>query len=197
MARKAVVSGGTRDEIIAVAKGLFFEKGFDGVTIRSIQREVGCEVGLFYYYFESKDKVFDVVMEQLQAEWDSELRAVVDDAEDSYREQLEAILDCMRMQMKKFTDGSKVLHWSVRGALCHRLSTVAAAYIRELLKRTGVRIWASAETLSVILAGGMGELLYESSDRDYDKNKEEIIRLVEAVIPEYRGRSKELSVELL
>ncbi len=197
MARKAVVSGGTRDEIIGVAKRLFFEKGFDGVTIRTIQREVGCEVGLFYYYFKSKDQVFDVVMEQLQVDWTAAMDEAVNSAEDDPREQLVAVIDCLYSNLKTFAGNDAVLHWSVRGALCDRMTTVASGYMKELLTKTGVSLRISEETLSVILAGGCGKILCGCSEWDYRKIRDEIKRLLDAVIPEYRGRSRELSVELL
>jgi len=63
MARKPVLEGGKRDEIIAAALKLFMEKGYEGTSIRMIQGEVKCEVGLFYYYFKNKDEVFERAME--------------------------------------------------------------------------------------------------------------------------------------
>ena len=55
MARKAVLQGGKRDEIIKVATKQFFENGYEETSIRSILNDVGGEVGMFYHYFKSKD----------------------------------------------------------------------------------------------------------------------------------------------
>ena len=64
MARKAVLQGGKRDEIINVATKQFFEKGYEETSIRSILNDVGGEVGMFYHYFKSKDELFQVVVER-------------------------------------------------------------------------------------------------------------------------------------
>ncbi len=61
MPGKTVMQGGKRDEIIDAALKLFFERGYEATTVRMIQRAVGSEVGLFYYYFKNKDDLFDKV----------------------------------------------------------------------------------------------------------------------------------------
>ena len=63
MPRKQRFEGGTKNRIIAVGGRLFFERGFDGTGIRQIMKAVGADVGGFYYYFKSKDELFDAVLE--------------------------------------------------------------------------------------------------------------------------------------
>ena len=63
MARKSRFDGGTKNKMIEVGTKLFFENGFDGTSIRNIADEVGCEVGLFYYYYKSKDDLFSDILE--------------------------------------------------------------------------------------------------------------------------------------
>ena len=63
MARKAVLTGGKRDEIIDIAMKLFFENGYEATSVRMIMNEVGGEIGMFYHYFKSKDMLFDQVVE--------------------------------------------------------------------------------------------------------------------------------------
>ena len=49
MARKAVLEGGKRDEIIMTAMKLFFEHGYEATSVRMIMNEVGGEIGMFYH----------------------------------------------------------------------------------------------------------------------------------------------------
>ena len=62
MPRKAIESGGRRDQIIDVAMGLFFEHGYEATSVRMIMDAVGGEIGMFYHYFKSKDALFDEVV---------------------------------------------------------------------------------------------------------------------------------------
>ena len=57
MARKQKFEGGTKNKILETGSRLFFEKGFDGTGIREIMKEVGADVGAFYYYYKSKDEL--------------------------------------------------------------------------------------------------------------------------------------------
>lgn len=49
MPRKPKFDGGTKNRMLEVATKMFFEKSYEGTSVRDIVKEVGCEVGLFYY----------------------------------------------------------------------------------------------------------------------------------------------------
>lgn len=63
MARKQKFDGGTANEIARVAVKEFFEKGFDGYQHASIADAAGCEAGLIYYYYKTKDDLFSTVLD--------------------------------------------------------------------------------------------------------------------------------------
>lgn len=67
MARKQKFDGGTANEIARVAVKEFFEKGFDGTSMRSIADAAGCEAGLIYYYYKTKDDLFSTVLDNFSA----------------------------------------------------------------------------------------------------------------------------------
>ena len=50
MPRRQQIEGGTKNKILEVGRRMFFENGFDGTGVRAIMREVGLDVGAFYYY---------------------------------------------------------------------------------------------------------------------------------------------------
>ena len=62
MPRRQQIEGGTKNKILEVGRRMFFENGFDGTGVRAIMREVGLDVGAFYYYFKTKDELFDAIM---------------------------------------------------------------------------------------------------------------------------------------
>jgi len=196
MGRKPIISGGKRDEIIAVAKKMFFEKGFDGVTIRTLQREVGCEVGLFYYYFKSKEEVFDIVVEQMEAEWKETFNAVMMNNEDNPRICLDRLFEAVGEIGSKFrAEGAENLHWSVVGGIYDRIIKVAEVYVEHILENMGVRGFSVKEQ-AVIVAGGLGRLALTKTGNGY---KERIDYVLSAAgIQDYSyNRKREISVELL
>ena len=61
----------TRDdkttEILAIARRLFLEQGYEGTTIAAIAREAGIATNVVHWYFATKDDLFVAVMEALQS----------------------------------------------------------------------------------------------------------------------------------
>lgn len=53
----------TRDQILAAARALFAEQGYDGTTIRGIAAEAGVNPALIHHFFGSKDQVFAAALE--------------------------------------------------------------------------------------------------------------------------------------
>lgn len=51
-------TGQTRDEILAVARGRFAERGYDATSLRSIAAEAGVDPALVIHYFGSKESLF-------------------------------------------------------------------------------------------------------------------------------------------
>ncbi|MBP2708116.1 TetR family transcriptional regulator [Microbispora sp. RL4-1S] len=52
----------TRAEILAAARRVFSEKGFDKATVRGIAREAGVDPALVHHYFDTKEGVFVAAM---------------------------------------------------------------------------------------------------------------------------------------
>ena len=52
----------TRDRIHEVATRTFLDKGFRDASLRSIVKEAGVTTGSFYWYYKSKEKLFDALV---------------------------------------------------------------------------------------------------------------------------------------
>ena len=52
----------TRGEILAAARKVFAEKGFDKATVRGIAREAGVDPALVHHYFDTKEGMFVAAM---------------------------------------------------------------------------------------------------------------------------------------
>ncbi len=202
MARKAVTSGGTRDEILSVAKRLFFEKGFDGVTIRTIQREVGCEVGLFYYYFKSKEQIFDVVLVGIQEEWRKRFEdELQNENEDNVAKLMQTFKTVYEIASEFRNEKAEELHWSVQGAMFNRLTAVVEGYLGEILGDTKTEAGVDNKALSAIIAGGMCRFAQTASRWEYTKALDGIQRLIDGIYGDRQrntsGHRQDISVELL
>ncbi len=58
----SVKTKGTRDQIVAAADELFYQRGFEHTSFADIAGEVGISRGNFYHHFKSKDEILDAVI---------------------------------------------------------------------------------------------------------------------------------------
>ncbi len=54
-----------KQELIDAALALFMEKGYESVSVRDILKVVNGHPGMFYYYFESKQEIYNEAMRQM------------------------------------------------------------------------------------------------------------------------------------
>jgi AcrR family transcriptional regulator len=54
----------TRSQILDAAREIFVRDGFEGFSMRTLARSVGCSLGAIYLYFTSKEELFDILVEQ-------------------------------------------------------------------------------------------------------------------------------------
>ena len=57
-----------REELLAIAAGLFAEKGFKNTTVRDIAEAAGILSGSLYHHFDSKESMVDEILRTFQAE---------------------------------------------------------------------------------------------------------------------------------
>lgn len=59
----------TRDEILAVAAGLFAHAGFKGTSLQDIAADVGCSKATLLYHFASKEAILAELIAPAAREW--------------------------------------------------------------------------------------------------------------------------------
>ncbi len=136
MARKAILEGGKRDEIIAAATELFLTEGYENTSVRSILARVGGEVGMFYHYFSSKEELFDLVADRFFRGYALDFEAMTAEIR-TPEEFVDAFLPSYEAAMERYGRIESGMHWTVRAALHERtvLSLIPAA--GALLERFG------------------------------------------------------------
>ena len=80
-----------RQELIGIALKQFLEKGYEKTSIRSILKEVGGEIGMFYHYFKSKNEIFEAALENYNEKYIANFTEIVNSAGLSFKEKLHQI----------------------------------------------------------------------------------------------------------
>jgi AcrR family transcriptional regulator len=85
-----------KGEIVRAARELFFEHGYNQVSIQQIIDRIGIAKGTFYHHFDSKDALLDAVTLQVSdMGWES-IRQVVEDNHLSALEKFSAVFGASR-----------------------------------------------------------------------------------------------------
>ena len=152
MARKAVLTGGKRDEIIHTAMQLFFEHGYEATSVRMIMNEVGGEIGMFYHYFKSKDMLFDTVVERFFLEYRVKFEEALEACE-TREDFVKTIMPLYEQSMESFNMLKGNIHWTIQSSMHVGTLMALKPAIESLLEK-----WQANDNRPVgILAG---QLLY-------------------------------------
>jgi AcrR family transcriptional regulator len=65
--RNAAAHAVRRDVILDVAEGLIRTRGYEAMSVQSVQDELGCSRGAIYHYFKSKEGILGAVIERMTA----------------------------------------------------------------------------------------------------------------------------------
>ena len=136
MARKPVLEGGKRDEIIAAASELFFTEGFEKTSVRMILDKVGGEVGMFYHYFRSKEELFDTVADRFFRQYEAAFRKMTEDVS-TIEEFTDRLLSLYGSSMEQFAKIRGNMHWTVQSAFHERTLAAMIPAAEAMLEKFG------------------------------------------------------------
>jgi len=82
-----------KEQIIKIAIELFAEKGYEGTSIRDIASKAEVNVAMISYYFGSKEKLFESMIEKYAAYIREQLEEITKDSNRSDWEKMDAIIE--------------------------------------------------------------------------------------------------------
>ena len=83
----------TEEKIIAAARKLFTQKGFDAVKTRDIAKEADINLALLNYYFRSKEKLFEMIMQENMGQFLMVIGSIVNNEETTIKEKIEQLVN--------------------------------------------------------------------------------------------------------
>lgn len=80
-------------KIIAAARKLFTQKGFADVKTRDIAKEAGINLALLNYYFRSKEKLFEIIMQENMKQFFTSIHQAINDEKTDLRYKMELLVN--------------------------------------------------------------------------------------------------------
>lgn len=178
-----------REQILAAAKTVFAEHGYHKAAINEIIRRANIARGTFYLYFESKQKVFDSILEEALEQLRSRLfRIETDDGapppQVQLRQQLVEVLTYL-LEDRHFTLMLLRQGLGTESEVAERVTSFydhAQALIHRSLERgmeMGLLRQHDPDLVSAALLGAVrgiiAQLLHAEGPADYEKTVDELI----------------------
>ncbi len=194
MARKKVLEGGKREDLVKAALELFLKNGYEDTSIRMILNKVGGEVGMFYHYFKSKEEIFDEAIKLFFSEYSKEVGEILNDNNDDFVKSLNTILSHLEQTIHKYNQlNTNKFHWSMRIALNQLTIRSLVPYVTKKIieqKKAGtinpIFQGTDSELASFLLFGIHGILhnkpFSEIDSVEMKQKKTEILELIKSVL---------------
>lgn len=190
MARKPVLEGGKRDELISTALKLFMENGYENTTVRMILNEVDGEVGMFYHYFKSKDELFEAAVRQYFQQYSERFGMIVTDASLSLPDQIDQIFRLFITTSETYLLMNKNggLHWTVELSLREKTLDELEPYIATILQnaiKSGILKQPDVpfNELAAFLVHGIAGIVHQEPGKEitpelFSEKRKSVIKLI-------------------
>lgn len=145
-------------EIIETAKRLFLEHGIEHTTISMIVNEIGVAHGLIYYYFKSKEKLVEKVLESILSDFENRLTVNLDIASGSFYIKLGLLIRALYEVYYSNESNPKPEEWIriyYHDQVTKVLSEFGRALLEEGIKEGFITIPNPELVLSITLGGSM------------------------------------------
>ncbi|MFM2136129.1 MAG: hypothetical protein RL021_1529 [Bacteroidota bacterium] len=144
----------TRARLLDKAEELFSEHGFEGTSIRQLAGEAGVNISMISYYFGSKEKLFEALVEERTASIRDRLKDLNEHAENP----VTRLEEMIRLYVDRFMSQPRF----------HRLLFHEVSINRhpELQQAIAAVLMRNVEQLRIILSDGISEGFFKEIDID-------------------------------
>ncbi len=177
-----------RASIVAVAKVLFADKGYHGVSVDDLARRVGVSPAVLYQHFASKEALYEAVIDGLSASRETYIEAALDGPDDFASvlrritrvsvERIAADPDLFRMELQASLENAE----TARRFFQSRWQSIADYIeysLRELAQEKYVRT-TNERVAALMFIGLIREAVYDKCILDAERYKaftlDELIR---------------------
>ena len=149
-------------------------------------RDVGADIGTFYYYFKSKDELFYEVLSGFFEPYKKDFAALAASAKDVPYKSLLRFFRYMKKEVRTFREKyADNMHFTVRYTIREQALEVIEPYIEEIIRTLvtyGAKPKMEPHLMAVFLTYGVGSLILHE-DADYtDKSTDDVRKTVNLIM---------------
>jgi AcrR family transcriptional regulator len=145
-----------KTEILLTAEELFAEKGFDGTSVRDIAQHAGVNLAMISYYFGSKEKLLEALLEYRSDYTFSTLEELNKDQSLNPWDKIDRLVD---FYVEKFINNNKVYN-----IISVQSSKLSSPEIKELITKMKLR---NLDQIRKIIQDGQKKKFFRKVDIEF------------------------------
>ena len=149
-----------KQELIDTAERLFLEKGYEQTTVADIVREIEVAQGTFYYYFSSKEKILEAIIEKDITALEEDVRQIMSREDANAAIKLNAVVNSIigistsRREIMDYLheESNAVMHEKMERHTIERLVPLMARVVAEVTHAGIFDVQYPTESVEFLLA---------------------------------------------
>lgn len=114
--RKSEAPALTLEQLLHASADIFARDGYDGVSLRKLQAELGVSYTFFHHYFDSKEALWKAVIDRLAGETSGKVLQALSQIDDSHDE-LDALREAIAIYIRSAFEYPAIYHISQQESL--------------------------------------------------------------------------------
>ncbi len=171
--------GETKEKIITSATKLFMTNGYEATSVKMIIEEAGIVTGSFYHFFESKESLFEAVIESFLGKYTERIESILKQEQKTVDELADAFFAELQSTSKIYYDvlGGDKLHWTIQYALHGKTLEAMVQPLAEYLTKAesngllDKKMNVDNITLSKILINGSEAIIHSDNSIEVKANR--------------------------
>lgn len=154
-------------EILSAAQSLFISKGYEETSIDDIMERVGGSKGMFYHSFQSKEELFNILVDTWAEQYAEEISNVLYNSKISFAEKFVNILDVIKhMSLKSegleffFSDKNQFILKKLSEEMITKLIPPLSSALKDGIAEGTLSIENTDFYANYIIRGSLGALNY-------------------------------------
>jgi AcrR family transcriptional regulator len=180
-----------RRHILDVAAKVFAQRGYYNTKVRDILEEAGISTGSFYFYFTTKEEVFEILYDEMIGAYVSVLQEAVETMTDNTETVAKSLIKAITLSLRTFQKSRELARIMLIGAVglnphferkriadYQKISLVFEEIFRKLLQKKAIRV-PDPKVAALLFTGSIFSLIANWLQED---DSVELVRYTEPLI---------------
>lgn len=177
-----------RQELIEIALKQFIENGYEKTSIRSILKEAGGEIGMFYHYFKSKNEIYEAALASYNDKYIAKITEITSSTGLDFNDKLDQIFTRLSGSISEYSlmytekVNPQIMTMLLSGTLLKMVPVFEKIILEGIEKKTIHSPVPNLHLLSQFVLFGMSAIIHDKEVNSMDEKLSHIKELLSKLL---------------